>query len=290
MGDRLAGILGATAVAELSTTETRPPRVVPVSSLRSSPFQPRRTFDEAALARLTASVREQGVLQPLLVRPSEGGYEIVAGERRWRAATAAGLQEVPVEVRELSDAQASMLAAVENLQREDLGVIDEVDATLTLVAGTLGVEAAEARSRLNALLRRPDEDPEAVALLEGLFTQLGRGTWQSFTKNKVRVLNWPPEVLTAMRERGLGYTVAGVVAGAPAEHRDGLLERALAGATREELRAELAGRSFRKEQDDRARRVARNLTSARALAGLDARRRARLGKLLAELDTLFGEG
>ena len=103
-----------------STFEVAVDRIVP------SAFQPRRTFDEAKIEELAASIRNQGIIQPLVVRPRGGdGFELIAGERRWRAAMKAGLTRVPVVVREASDHEALQLALVENLQREDLNPIEE---------------------------------------------------------------------------------------------------------------------------------------------------------------------
>lgn len=99
---------------------------LPVAALRPGRLQPRTRFDEDALAALAASIREHGVLQPLLVRPAgDGVYEIVAGERRWRAAQRAQLHEVPVIVREVTDAQALEIGLIENLQRADLDPVAE---------------------------------------------------------------------------------------------------------------------------------------------------------------------
>ena len=109
---------------------------MPIEFLRPSPLQPRRRFDEAELEALAQSIRERGVLQPLLVRPAAGGapgYEIVAGERRWRAAQRAGLHEVPVVVRELSDQETLELALIENLQRADLSPLEEAQAFRRLI-------------------------------------------------------------------------------------------------------------------------------------------------------------
>lgn len=99
---------------------------LPLSDIEPDQNQPRSRFDEVALAELEASIREFGVLQPLLVRPmSDGSYKIVAGERRWRAAKRAGLKEVPVVVKSLSEEEAAAIALIENLQREDLNAIEE---------------------------------------------------------------------------------------------------------------------------------------------------------------------
>ncbi len=107
---------------------------LPVSSLRPNPGQPRRHFDEDALRELAASIKAQGIIQPLLVRPLAGGqsYQIVAGERRWRAAQMAGLDRVPVYIRELSDKEVMAAALIENLQREDLNPIEEAEALQAL--------------------------------------------------------------------------------------------------------------------------------------------------------------
>ncbi len=99
-----------------------------ISELKPSSLQPRKTFDAEALAELSASIKEKGVLQPILVRPRDGAFEIVAGERRYQAARQAGLSVVPVLVRELSDQEALELAIIENLQRENLNALEEAEA------------------------------------------------------------------------------------------------------------------------------------------------------------------
>ena len=106
-------------------------REVAIELIRPGAFQPRRRFDEAELDALAQSVKEKGVLQPLLVRPiedAETAFELVAGERRWRAAQRAGLHRVPVLVRALADAEALEIALIENLQREDLSALEEAEA------------------------------------------------------------------------------------------------------------------------------------------------------------------
>ncbi len=104
-----------------------------IESIRRDNAQPRRYFDEAKLAELTESIKAQGVLQPVLVRKDGSGYKLIAGERRWRAAQAAGLKEVPALVREVTEAQAFELALVENLQRMDLNPIEEAEGYQRLV-------------------------------------------------------------------------------------------------------------------------------------------------------------
>jgi ParB family chromosome partitioning protein len=110
--------------------ETRQPSglTVEVQRITANPLQPRRVFDEAKLDELAISIRDQGVIQPLIVRRNGDGYELIAGERRLRAAMKAGLKEVPVVVREASDNDSLQLALIENLQREDLNPIEEAEA------------------------------------------------------------------------------------------------------------------------------------------------------------------
>jgi ParB family chromosome partitioning protein len=98
---------------------------IEVDRITPSPFQPRRAFDEAKIEELASSIRNQGIIQPLVVRRKGDGYELIAGERRWRAAMKAGMSQVPVVVRDATDHEALQLALVENLQREDLNPIEE---------------------------------------------------------------------------------------------------------------------------------------------------------------------
>ncbi|MBZ9715367.1 ParB/RepB/Spo0J family partition protein [Deinococcus multiflagellatus] len=220
------------ALRQNATTST-PTATLPVAQLQPGAGQPRRAFDEASLAALAESIRAEGVLQPLLVRPVDGGHEIVAGERRWRAAQLAGLTEVPVLIRTLDDRQARAAALIENLQRENLNVIDEVDGKLALVALALNTDAESARTRLMQLLkseRGPDH-----ATVESVFASLGE-SWLSFAKNKLRVLRWPAPLVEALRA-GLPLTVGSVIASAPESQQEALITAALAGASRGELQS-----------------------------------------------------
>lgn len=110
------------------------PGTLPLNEIIPNKDQPRKTFDEGALQELADSITQHGVLQPLLVRPLlSGGYQLVAGERRWRASRIAGLKEVPVIIKELSDSEAMQIAIIENLQREDLNPIEEAEGLQALI-------------------------------------------------------------------------------------------------------------------------------------------------------------
>lgn len=131
LGRGLSALLGDESEDYASLDRLRLSKLVPIEQLQPGPFQPRRVFDPDALTTLAQSIREQGVLQPLLVRrhPEQANsYEIVAGERRWRAAQQAQVSEVPVVIKELSDSAALAIAVVENIQREDLTPVEEASA------------------------------------------------------------------------------------------------------------------------------------------------------------------
>lgn len=160
LGRGLAALLGDMAVQAPPQAGTV--KQVPLDLLEPNPFQPRTTMDPVALDELAGSIRIQGVLQPLLIRPhpsNPGRYQIVAGERRWRAAATAGLHEVPTLVREMADTEAAAVALVENLQRQDLNPIDEADGydrLLTqfgLTQETLGQAVGKSRSHISNILR-----------------------------------------------------------------------------------------------------------------------------------------
>jgi ParB family chromosome partitioning protein len=160
------------------------PRTVPIEAIRPSPFQPRRRFAETELDGLVQSIREKGVIQPLLVRPLDdaGGesgadFELVAGERRWRAAQRAGLHEVPVVIRPFGDSEVLEIALVENLQREDLTPLEEAEAYSRLmqefgrsqaeVAETIGKSRSHVANTLRLLALPP---PVKHQLEEGALT------------------------------------------------------------------------------------------------------------------------
>jgi ParB family chromosome partitioning protein len=152
LGRGLAALFGD--AADVAAIEPAAQRRLPIELIRPGAFQPRRRFAEAEIEALAQSIREKGVLQPLLVRPveeEEAAFELVAGERRWRAAQRVGLHEVPAMVRVLADSEALEIALVENLQREDLSALEEADAYRRLVEELgrtqAGVAAAVGKSR-----------------------------------------------------------------------------------------------------------------------------------------------
>lgn len=162
------GLSSAGGAAESDATSRRPDAQVSIDLISPNPRQPRRRFAEEALAELAESVRRRGVLQPIIVRPTPaGGFEIVAGERRWRAAQIAGLHSVPVVVRDLDDVATLEVAIIENVQRADLNAIEEAEGYAQLIErfGHTQEQVAEAlaRSRSHiANMLRLLKLPEAV--------------------------------------------------------------------------------------------------------------------------------
>lgn len=161
---------GVDLTRDPASAAVSPDRRLPIESLRPNPDQPRRRFDDESLAELAQSIREKGVLQPLIVRPVPGQpdrFEIVAGERRWRASQRAGLAEVPVIVRDFDDTEVLEIGVIENIQREGLNPIDE---------------AAAYRALIHRFGRTQDKVAEAL------------GKSRSHIANSMRLLNLPEPV------------------------------------------------------------------------------------------------
>ena len=173
LGRGLSALIGDEA-APTRGEAPKPVRTLPVAFLKPGKFQPRKNFDDAALADLAASVKEKGVLAPILVRAlGTDSYEIVAGERRWRAAQMAKLHDVPVVVREMADGEALEIAIIENVQRADLNAIEE---------------AAAYQELMDRFKRTQDEVAKQV------------GKSRSHVANSVRLLRLPESVKTMLRQ------------------------------------------------------------------------------------------
>jgi ParB family transcriptional regulator, chromosome partitioning protein len=180
MGRGLGAILSVSAEGPKEREEEL--RELPIELIVPNPNQPRQRFDQESLESLAGSLGERGVLQPVLVRPKPGGtYELVAGERRWRAARIAGLQRIPAIVREREDAQALEVALIENMAREDLNPIDEARACAALVEELgltregVGRRVGRSRVAVSNLVRLLDLPDEAIELLRQGVLSEGHG-------------------------------------------------------------------------------------------------------------------
>ena len=208
---------------------------VPIELISMPESQPRRYFDRAGMQQLSASVREHGILQPIIVRPVGEKYEVVAGERRYRAALEAGLTEVPALVREMSDEQAVQYALVENLQREDLNPIEEVEGILQLLALKLKTDREGAISLLNQManvkrgLTHNLVRNEEQQIVEEVFATIGRLSPDSFRSHRLPLLKLPDDIQSALRKGRIEYTKAQAIARMKEpEKRQDLLEKAIA--------------------------------------------------------------
>ena len=228
MGRGLAAILSVSGEPGEDDVHLRD---IPVDLVTPNPRQPRRRFDEATLAGLAESLRQRGVLQPVLVRGVPGGtYELVAGERRWRAAQIAGLDTIPALVRSHDDAQALEVALIENMAREDLNPVDAARACAALVEELgltreeVGRRVGRSRVAVSNLLRLLDLPDEALELLE----------------DKARAANDHAPARRPSRPRGLHPDQAEAV---------GRIADALSAALGTDVRVRPSGTGYRAEVD-----------------------------------------
>lgn len=276
---------------------------VAISDIRFHEEQPRRYIDPSGLAQLTASVRERGVLEPVLLRRSGEAYELVAGERRTRAAMAAGLERVPAIVLELDDREALEISIMENLQREDLNAVEETEAVLRLLELSLELDRAGILALLAEMVQEArGREPKArysathKRAAEELFERLGRFTPASFMANRVPILGFPSDLLAAVRDGRLAFTKAQALARVEdADDRRRLAEEAIS----EDLSLSQIRRRITEVRADQPvqrslgetviERVnsARRLLQRKNLAALPSARLRRVAELLEELQSLF---
>lgn len=197
-------------LSERSQTES-----VPIDQIVLPANQPRHYFDEQAMQELTTSVRQHGILQPLLVRAIENNrYELVAGERRYRAAKSANMEDIPVIVKELSEDDAIEIAILENLQRQDLNPIEETEAILDLISKRLNQPRKAIISLLNKASHTDLKSADNVIrttewkTIESVFAAIGRFTPESFRSNRLPLLKLPNDILKELRAGSIQYTKA----------------------------------------------------------------------------------
>jgi ParB family transcriptional regulator, chromosome partitioning protein len=276
---------------------------VAIADIAYNDRQPRQFMDPTALSALTASIRERGVLEPVLVRRLERGYELVAGERRTRAAREAGLTHVPAIVLDLDDREALEISIMENLQREDLNAVEETEAVLQLLELSIAIDRAGAVTLLNELVQESRGrvphgrfSGEQKRMAVDLFARLGRFTPASFLANRVPILGFPSELLAAVRDGRLSFTKAQALARVEdPDDRHRLLEEAAGeelslSQIRRRITELRADRPVERSIDDGVldrMHAARRLLQRRSLARLPEERLKRVGDLLDELLALL---
>jgi len=296
-------------VDDLFGLDTAQPQEVEIESIYRSPHQPRTYFDAAALTELARSIEQYGILEPLLVRATEkaGVYELVAGERRLRAAQMLQLERVPVNILKVSAEEAAQIALAENLQREDLNPIEETEGLLKLLSLRLEMPVEAVPSLLyrlkNQAAKTSDEsshnvmaNPEAAAV-EAVFQGVARMNWHSFVKNRLPLLKLPEDILEAVRSGQLAYSKATAIARVKdAEARQQLLEKAIqVDLSLTQIRAEIqalqqppapsADEPIDLALLQRLQQLPRRAKKSQTLA--DPKKQQRIIKLLDQLETLL---
>jgi len=283
-----------------------PPQTVPINSITLPPSQPRRYFDPAKMEQLIESVKAHGVLENLLIRPlpdKDSSYELIAGERRYRAAKAAGLKEVPVTIHSLTDEQALQISLVENLLREDLNPLEQTEGILQLLAIRLNV----AREEVTSLLHRMRDEQrgkvphnvmgnEQGQTIQAVFEELGSITWESFLSNRLPLLNLPEDILDSLQTGKIAYTKATAIARLKEQsERQELLEAAIASdLSLNEIKERIkslqdANRSLDEEQPPSLKsRMDKAYTKIKkSKIWDDPKKKRQLEKLLAQLEALL---
>lgn len=264
--------------------------------------QPRRYFDSEKMAQLVSSIKQHGVLEPLLVRPlGDGCYELIAGERRLRAAQEVGLTQIPIISRQFSDQEALQVALVENLQRDDLNPIEETEAVLELLTIVLDTNLEDVKSIIYQAANAKNRGQELkgnVSLqlkkLEACLAELGRFNLESLRSSRLPLLNLPPNILKALREGKLEYTKARTIARVKDEQqRDKLLKQTIArNFSLNEIKEQVKALKTPSESEPRAEYLLTNrmvqITNRLKKSNVwnERKKRDRITKLLDELERL----
>lgn len=276
-----------------------------VESITLPESQPRRYFDADKLRQLKESIQQHGILEPVLVRPVQGGkYELVAGERRLRAAQEVGLRSVPVTIREMSDEEALKLALVENLQREDLNPVEETEGILQLLALRLNIPIVDVPPLLyrmrNEVIGNVNQNvliAEDAQAVQAVFAELGTVSWESFATSRLPLLRLPPELLEALRGGQIAYTKAQAIARIKDNsQRQKVLEQAIVQNLSlseiknkiKELNSSVEQVKPEQELVTRMTDIAKRLRKSKAWD--ERKKRDRINKLLEELERLAGDG
>lgn len=194
-------------------------RTLSIEKIFPDKQQPRRYFDPEKLDKLAQSIQEQGILEPLIVRPlSDDTYELICGNRRFKAAQKIGLKEVPVNVLSLDDNQVKEIRLIENLQREDLNAFEETEGILELLAIKLEMPTDNVVSLLYKMANEEKGNSNQNVLvktkyqiIQNLFNALGRFSWQSFVSSRLPLLKLFPDIQQALRDGLIEYTKAKVI-------------------------------------------------------------------------------
>ena len=300
----VAALLGESFNQTQSTANS--PTTVVISLIKLPPSQPRRYFDPKKLEELSRSIKELGILEPLLVRPLPGEeYELVAGERRLRAAQLALLTAVPVVIREMDDVTTSKVQLVENLQREDLNPVEETEGILELLSIELGVSTNEVISVLNSAANAKKRNLDLtenvfrqMETIESILLAIGKFSAESFRVSRIPLLNLPADVLEVLRSGQIEYTKARAIARVEdKETRIQFLEDAIAyNLSLSEIKRKIQEIEQQSKSESSKQRESASIKDRvddtfqrfkKAKVWDDPKKKSKVEKLLAQLDALM---
>lgn len=271
---------------------------IPISKIKKPSSQPRRYFDQEKLKSLAQSIKEHGVLEPLLLRSVDDQYELVAGERRLEASKIANLTEVPAIILDLDDTATTQVRLIENLQREDLNPLEETEGILELLSLHLKIDFDEVAKTLLRMEKGGRGDSshnvmgsEKIEVIEQVFSSIGKMGWKSFVKNRLPLLNLPPDLLEVLREGKLEYTkVKAISKLKDDEDRKELLREAIANdfslnQIKDKIKEITKAKDISSSLKGQLSITLRRLKTSKALD--DPKKKIKIEKLLSQLDKLL---
>jgi ParB family transcriptional regulator, chromosome partitioning protein len=292
--------VGQGANAIFGDTEIDSLQMISLQKIQLPQQQPRKYFDPTAMAGLVASIKSQGILEPLLVRALERGqYELIAGERRYRAAQEVGLMEIPVICKDVSANEAWQIALVENLLREDLNPIEETEGVLKLLSLRLDLDIDKVSAILYGLLNDKQRMTDNVIshsqgqVVIGVFEEIG-SNWESFIANRLPLLKLPADILEAIGSGQLEYTKGRAIARlGDVNERKKLLQQVIdEGCSLVQIRKLIVDRQSQDKNDSTPSlkdRFSRALKYAKkSQVWDDAAKQKKLEKLILQLESLIG--
>jgi ParB family chromosome partitioning protein len=299
---KLRGV--AALLGDVEDSSSTPPYTLPLRQITPCNQQPRTYFSPEKQKQLVNSIRDKGVLEPILVRPiSVNHYQIVAGERRYRAALEIGLEEIPVVIKNFTDEEALQVSLIENLLRENLNPLEETEGILKLLALNLDKETAEVVSLLHRMLNESKGkvtqnvlgSSEAEKVKE-IFQSLNSLSWESYVSSRLPLLNLPEDILQVLREGKIAYTKAIAIAKLDeVDTRRELLQEAIAeNLSLSQIKAKIQQiKSIESEEAEelipqqRVKLTLRKITKAKVWTNPEKRKQ--LESLLSQIEQLLDE-
>lgn len=271
-----------------------------ISDISLPKQQPRRYFDLAKMLELKESISHHGILEPIIIRAVNTGYELVAGERRFRAVKELGLEKIPAIIHQLTDEQAYEIALVENLQREDLNPVEETEAILQILSLRLAIPEKSVISNLYKMRVTPKSErdellSEISTKITSIFESLQTVKWESFVVNRLPLLNLPIEILESLCQGQIEYTKATAIATVKdADLRQSLLNETITKSLslvqiKEKIRDLKAGQATEKPTTLKTRFVDCMQKLKKSPVWDDKKKQKSLEKLIAQIESLIDQ-